>query len=214
MANVGTAVPIATPELAPSFTVPFGGSPSPWAQPGIWDTLFVSGVPWQGRIRIRGAQRSYKWDVKAAPGIEGFNQTYRGKPHKNFYIDFDIWTDSMYVYWASTYQLLFQYSGVAGIVSPVKVYHPSLTNLGITAIVADHIGAVEQVSDDMLFRVSVEVHEFYPALLVPATTTPAAAAGVNPKIPGIPPPSAAYIAAQQELAAAKQAAALATALPK
>lgn len=204
--------PIPTPEIAPPFTNNVG-VPSPWKEPNIWSTLFASGVPWQGKIAIRGAKRSYKWDVKAAPGIEGWNQTYRGQPHQNFSIDFFIWTDSMWSYWASTYQLLFQYKGAAGIVIPVKVYHPSLAALGITAIVADRIGAVEQVSDDMMFKATLEVHEYYPPILINATTTPAAASGVNPKIPGVPPPTA--IASQPALAKAQaqQAAVLGIVLP-
>jgi hypothetical protein len=213
MSNVGAAVPIPTPELAPAFSLPFSGAPSPWAQSGLWDTLFISGVPWQGRIKIRGAQRTYQWDTKHSAGVQGYVTTYRGQPHKNFWIDFFIWTDSMWAYWSTTYQLLFQLNGVAGVVLPVKVYHPSLTAIGITAIVADSIGAAEVVSDDMLLKVPVEVHEFYPPIPVNATATPAAAAGVNPNIPGIPPPSAAALAAAQQAAQARQAAAVATALP-
>lgn len=212
MSNAGVSIPV-TPETAPAFSLPFGGNPSPWAQPNIWDAFYASGVPWVGKVEVRGAVRSYKWDVKPAPGIEGFNQTYRGKPHKQFHILFYIWTDSMYVYWSSTYQKLFQYIGTAGYVLPVKCYHPSLAGLGITSIVADEVGAVEKLSDDMMYAVNLTVHEFYPPILVNATATPAAAAGVNPNIPGIPPPSAAYLAAQQELAQARTAAALATALP-
>ena len=204
--------PLAPGELAPSIGLPFTGSPSPWEQPNIWDALYVSGVPWVGRVGIRGAKRAYKWDVKASPGIEGFNQTYRGQPHVPFHIDVFIWTDAMYRYWTTTYQLLFQYIGVAGLVLPVKVYHPSLVNLGITAIVCDAIGAIEQVSDDLLFRCTLEVHEFYIPILANATTTPVAAAGVNPTAPGTPSPSAAALQAIQADAQARQAASLSSAL--
>lgn len=202
-----------TSELAPAFSLPFGGSPSPWAQPNIWDSFFASGIPWVGKVVIRGARRAYKWDVKPVPGLEGFNQTYRGKPHHSFAIDFYIWTDSMYTYWATVYQKLFQYIGSAGLVLPVKVYHPSLTNLGITAVVADGVGAVEKMSDDLMFKSTVDVHEFYPPVLVNVTTTPPAAAGANPNVPGVPPPQAAILQAEQSKAQAQQAAVLGISLP-
>jgi hypothetical protein len=213
MPNIPQNTPPNSPELAPDFSLPFGGNPSPWAQPNIWDAFYASGVPWVGKVEVRGAVRSFKWDVKPAPGIEGFNQSYRGKPHKPFHIVFYIWTDSMYVYWESTYQKLFMYSGGAGVVVPVKCYHPSLSGLGITALVADEVGAVEKLSDDMMYAATLTVHEFYPPVPTNATATPVAAAGVNPHIPGFPSPSAEWIRAQQELAQARTAAALATALP-
>ena len=213
MAGIPLGAPPITPESAPNFSLPFGGNPSPWAAPNIWDAFYASGVPWVGKVEIRGAYRTYKWDVKPAPGIEGFNQTYRGKPHKPFHIVFYIWTYSMYVYWSSTYQKLFQYTGAAGVVLPVKVYHPSLSGLGITSVVADEVGAVEKVSDDMMYRADVLVHEFYPPILVNATNTPVAAAGVNPLIPGTPPPYAAATIAAQQAAQARAAAQLGATLP-
>src|ERR1019366_1741459 len=109
--------------------------PSPWEAPYLWDAIYISGVPWVGRVRIRGAGRTYKWDVKEPGGIEGFNQTYRGKPHKKFRIDLFLWTDSMFRYLTGLIIPLFQYVGPVGVVLPVKVYHPALTSLGITAIV-------------------------------------------------------------------------------
>jgi hypothetical protein len=205
--------PLAPGEIAPSLALPFTGSPSPWEPTGLWDALYVSGVPWVGRVKIRGAKRVYKWDVKEVPGVEGFNQTYRGQPHQPFYIDLYIWTDSMYRYWINIYQKLFQYIGAAGIVLPVKVYHPSLTNVGITAIVADAIGVVEQVSEDLLYRVTLDVHEYYPPLPTNATSTPLAAAGINPRIPGTPSPSAAAIVALNQKALAQQAASEPSSLP-
>ena len=208
-----TGYPLAPGEIAPSIGVPFTGSPSPWEQPNIWDALYISGVPWVGKVRIRGAKRSYKWDVKDVPGIEGFNQTYRGQPHTKFYIDFYIWTDSMYRYFVNIYQQLFQYIGVAGIVLPVKVYHPSLANLKISALVCDEIGNIDEVGESGLFMCPVQVHEFYIPLLVNVTTTPVAAAGVNPTSAGIPSPSAAALQVIQAAAQARQAASLASALP-
>ena len=207
------AYPLAPGEVAPSLALPFTGAPSPWESPTLWDAIYISGVPWVGRVRVRGARRSYKWDVKSPPGIEGFNQTYRGKPHKNFHIDFFIWTDSMFRYFTGLIVPLFQYVGVAGVVLPVKVYHPSLTPIGITAIVCDEIGAIEPADETGLYVCSIEVHEFYPPLLVNVTTTPVAAVGVNPASPGVPSASAVALQAVQAAAQARQAASLSSALP-
>ena len=189
--------------LGPEFTpnVIGGATPDPFSQPLVWDTIMISGIPWQGRIEIRGAARSYKWDIKHAPGVEGFNQTYRGKPPKPFTIKFFMWTASMYNYWQTFYVKLFQYTGPA-LVVPVSVYHPSLALLGISGITADEVGAVELQSPDLMFAATVKVHEFYPPIPTNATSTPLAKTPSTPNPPGNPPPT--FLASQAASAAAQQ----------
>ncbi len=186
MANAFAFAPLVT--LGPEFVITSGSTPDPFSQPNAWDTLFVSGIPWIGKVEIRGAERSYKWDVKHAAGIEGFNQTYRGKPSKPFTIKFFMWTAAMYDYWQDVYIKLFQYTGPA-LVVPVSVSHPTLVLLGITGITADAIGGVEKQSDDLMFAATVKVHEFLPPIPVNATSTPVAKTPSTPNPPGNPPPS-------------------------
>lgn len=198
-------------DFTPEFTLAGGPTPAPWDDPTTWDTIFITGIPWQGKFEIKGAKRTYKWDVKPAPGIEGFNQTYRGQPHALFRIRFYLWTPSMYYYWITAIQPLFMYSGIKDLVLPVKVYHPSLANIGISACVCDSIGNIEKVNDELMFAVDVDLHEFLPTTVLNATSTPLAAIGINADVPGVPPASAAVLAGPLAAAAANQAAALGTA---
>lgn len=163
----------AGPELAPNDSIP-GLTPSPWANSTLWNTLYISGLPWWGRVEIRGAARAYQWDIKHSPGQEGYFETYRGRPHKPFIIRLFIWTDSMYSYWTNVFSKLLTYIGPLS--PPLAVYHPSLQNLLITGIVVDELGAVEPVSDDMMFKVDIRVHEFLPEKPWPVTNSPIAVA--------------------------------------
>ena len=200
----------AGPEVVPNYTTQ-GITPSPWAQSTIWDTVYINSVPWWGKIQLRGAALKYLWDVKHSQGIVGFNQTYRGQPHKPFQIRFFIWTDSMYNYWVSAFQVLLK--SLAGISLPVPISHPSLTNLSITTICIDELGAIEQVSDDMMFKVDVMVHQYLPPAPVPVTTTPASPAAPPKPKAGAPPAFASALAVENAAAQARQAAALGITLP-
>jgi hypothetical protein len=54
------------------------GDASPLAQPGLWDRVFVAGVPSPGLAKIVGAGQPFKWDEKDGPGTQGAKLTYRG----------------------------------------------------------------------------------------------------------------------------------------
>ena len=188
--------------LGPEFTpnVIGGATPDPFSQPLPWDTIFISGVPWQGKIEIKGAARSYKWDIKHAPGSVGFNQTYRGTPSKPFTIKFFMWTEPMYDYWQTFYVKLLQYVYPAPVLA-VSVSHPTLVLLGITGLTVDEIGGVEQQSTDLMFAATIKVHEYYPAVIGNGTSTPVAKTPSTPNPPGNPPPT--FLASQAASAAAQ-----------
>jgi hypothetical protein len=169
---------------------------SPFEDPKLWDTITIGGQDWYGLFKIRGAARQYVWDTKDAPGVEGANQTYRGKRPKVFHIDFYIWTNDFWLQWEDFSQN-FKYSGVKGDVQPVEIYHPSLDAIDISQILCRDLGALERVSDDGMWMVSVEVEEFFPPLPVNATESPTAAKVTPPALPGIPAdPVAAQLQAQ------------------
>lgn len=150
---------------------------TPFDDPVTWDTVIVSGQSWHGKIEIRGAERSYKWDVKDGIGLQGAIETYRGQTPPPFEIEFFIWTPIMYLEW-QVYQLLFMYNGAIPFqgVKPVDIFHPSLANLGIFQIICEGVGAVEKRSDDLMFSAIVKVREYFPPLPVNTTQTPDAAA--------------------------------------
>lgn len=189
------------------------GIPDPFSFPGVWDTITVAGVQWQGKFEIRGAKRSYKWQVKDGAGVEGATETYRGKTPPPFHIRFYIWTEVMYVEWTS-FVTLFQYNGtkIGGNVSPVDISHPQLNLLGITQVICESVGGLEKVSDDLMFAADIELREFFPPVLQNATKTPLAAS-VSPPItfPGFKP-SQAVLDKQAQIAMLQQRAAAAGAI--
>lgn len=152
---------------------------SPFALPTVWDGITVAGQRWGNgdrKVEIRGAKRAYKWDVKDGMGQQGALETYRGQTPPPFTIDFYLWTDEHYTDWLS-YQKLFMYNAVKFQPTPVSIFHPMLDVLGIYQILCEDIGAVEKVSDDLMFRVTVSVREFFRPLPVSAVTPDAASNG-------------------------------------
>jgi hypothetical protein len=206
-----------TPETHPFYSAFSGGTPSPWYQSNSipWDSIVVGGVVWLGKVEIHGAKRFYKWDTKPTPGGEGWSDAYIGTRPKPFHIRFYIWSDSMYAYFVNMILPIFQNSGVKSLVKAFTVNHPSLQNLNINALVTDYIGAIEKVSDDMMFMCEIEVHEHQLPVPLDVTTTPLAALGYPAVLPGggIPPVTATSSAALLVAAAAAEAAVLADTLP-
>lgn len=149
---------------------------TPLTDPVSWDTIIVSGVKWFGKVDIRGAERSYKWDIKDGLGLQGAIETYRGQTPSPFTIDFFLWTSEHFLAWQS-FSLLFLYDGTRpGGVKPVDIFHPALVYLGIYQVICEGVGAPEKISDDLMFRATVKLREYYPPPKVNTTRTPDAAA--------------------------------------
>jgi hypothetical protein len=184
----------------PQFTAtPTGiGFPSPITSPDPWDTIYVQGVPWVGKVRVKGAKIKQDWDKKHGRGTEGSSDSYVGSEPQPFDVTFYLWTDDHFKRWP-TYQLLFTYSGAKNKASPTSIYYPSLALLGINAITCLEIGGVEPEGEDKLFSATVKLRQFRPAVVMPiAAITPNGASATSP--PNLPghPPSPVIQALQQE----------------
>lgn len=177
-------------------------SASPFALPAVWDQITVAGQVWgpNRKVEIKNAKRAYKWDVKDGMGQQGALETYRGQTPPPFQIVFYLWDDAMYSDWL-TFQRLFRYDGVKFQPTPVSVFHPMLDSLGIYQIICEDIGAVEKVSDDLMFSVTVSVREFFRPLPV-SPVTPDAALNADPADNDVDPR---VKAAQADFAAAQTA---------
>jgi hypothetical protein len=149
---------------------------SPFALPEVWDALTVGGEVWTGKIEIKGAKRAYKWDIKDGMGQQGALETYRGQTPTPFTITFYIWTDAQYAKWL-TFAKLFMYNGFKFRPNPVTIYHPMLDSINIGQVIVEDIGAVEKVSDDLMFSVTVSLREFVRPLPVSPVTPDAASNG-------------------------------------
>lgn len=161
-----------------------GDVDSPFDSPQTWDQIIIGGQSWSGKFEIRNAARAYKWQVKFSPGTEGAQETYRGKNPTKFEIEFFIWTTDQWNQWL-TFSQNFLYQGVKGQVKPVQIQHPSLSTIGITQVVCEELGAVIKQSDDLMFSAVVKLREFFPALPVNATQSPASAKITPTTIPGV-----------------------------
>jgi hypothetical protein len=168
------------------------GSSSPWGSPKSWDSITIGGVtygtalpsppgqpPIGGKVRIRGAERFYKIDIKDPKGADGWSITYRGVRPKPFQIVFSIWTQLQYDYFTENMIPALLYSGAKGNVQPLVVQHPTLQNLAINAIFVEKIGSIEQVSDDLMFQCTVHVAEYLQPPPVNVTTTPVGASNTT-----------------------------------
>ena len=135
-------------------TIDIDAAASPFALPQTWDQIQIAGHVWppresgytSARIKIAGAKRAYKWDVKDGLGLQGALETYRGQTPPAFTVTFFIWTDALYAAWLS-FQPLLQYNGVKFQPKPVSIYHPQLANLGIYQVITEDIGEVEMVDE-------------------------------------------------------------------
>lgn len=168
-------------------TQPVGIYPSPISNPTPWDTFWVQGSVWQGKIRVVGAVAAFRWDIKDPPGANGEIQTYRGIRTKPFRVEFYLWTDLHFAYWPA-FSLNFMYpTSKLGVTPAVVVYHPALMMIGIGAVIIDDVGAVEPVGDDKMFKAVVTMRQFIPPLPINTTNTPPGASAVSPPaVPGVP----------------------------
>ena len=166
-------------------TLDLDAATSPFDLPEVWDAVTVAGQVWQGKVEIKGARRSYKWDIKDGMGQQGALETYRGQTPTPFTLTFFIWTSAQYTQWLS-FVKLFQYNGFKFRPNPVTIYHPQLDVLGIGQIITEDIGAVEKVSDDLMFSVTVSLREFVRPLPV-SPVTPDAASNGDPADDGLSP---------------------------
>jgi len=185
-------------------TIDIDAAASPFALPQTWDQIQIAGQVWpprdsgytSARIKIAGAKRAYKWDVKDGLGLQGALETYRGQTPPAFTVTFFIWTDALYAAWLS-FQPLLQYNGVKFQPKPVSIYHPQLANLGIYQVITEDIGEVEMVDEaSRMFAVTVTLREFFNPLPVSATTPDATSNG-DPANPAEDPR---IVRATQELA--------------
>ena len=68
-------------------------------------------APVGGKVRIKGAERFYKIDIKDPQGSDGWTITYRGLRPKPFDIEFYIWTQAQFDYFVGSIIPAIQYSG-------------------------------------------------------------------------------------------------------
>lgn len=176
MSNTFTPPPTTTG--APTTTT---GIASPFKYPVIWDSISLGGgaFTWNGRVQFKGAKRSYNWQVKTPPGVQGEVYTYRGLHTHPFRMLIEVWTDDQ---WQMLPDLLsfFTYDATKpnpnGPANPVDIYHPTLSLVDISQVLCLDIVAPE-VDQEHSGAAWIEfvLREYRPAVIsTNVTATPAA----------------------------------------
>ena len=101
-------------------TANFNQYASPISNPVAWDSIVVQGTTWTGKVDVKGAKRSYRWQYKEPPGADGEFGTFRGKKGRSFTLVFYLWTDVHFLNWAIFEQNFFYSGAKAGLVSPSR----------------------------------------------------------------------------------------------
>lgn len=171
-------------------------SGSPWVNSSDWDSITIGGVVWGwkfgsqnmqlvgSKVRIMGAKRRYKIEVKDPQGSDGSVQTYRGVKFSPFDIVFSIYTDEQYAYFQTNLLPVLKFSGFKSAPNPAQVqslsvYHPSLAQVDIAALLVEEIGAIEPKEDGPnMFECKVRCVEYLPPPPANTTVTPSGQRGV------------------------------------
>ncbi len=166
----------------------------PLVDPGLADCMVAAGLQSPGCcLLMSGGGREYIWDVKQAPGLQGFTMTYRGwkagddivfrfvffeHPKGPGYDTAASQVQSFYDDWVPIWAIDARKMRP----SPVAVNHPVLASNDINNLVCKKIGPLEH-DGKMLWWVDMTFLEFRPPKLIPTTTPSGATARL-----GVPTP--------------------------
>ena len=169
---------------------------SPFDLENSWDEIRVAGKLWPPEINshdyakftIKGAKRSYKWEIQDGLGIQGAVEIYRGWTPQPFSIEFFLWDSELYRAWAD-FQPVFQYDATKQRTQqPINISHPMLANLGIRQVIVEDIGAIEMTdASSRMFSVTVSLREFFPPRKIIAAAPADAASTGDPNKPNKSP---------------------------
>lgn len=147
---------------------------SPWAQPQLWDTLYAGGKHWPptgssffAKFEIKGLDRLYRWDIRQGYGFAGAQEWLVARDPPPFTIDFYLWSDTQYGPFLD-FISVFNYDRYllkpGQPVQGVPVYHPQLANLSLYQVICEAIGSIEKQSDDLMYKCTIKLREFFPAI--------------------------------------------------
>lgn len=173
----------------PQFTV------DPLSAPGELDVMVAASIQSPGLMKLMsGGEREYNWDIKQAPGVQGYVMTYRGwKGGGDIVCRFEFFesrdgagyvdgkpaqVQQFYTQWVP----LFAIDARKIRPQPVQVYHPVLFANDITAVVCKKIGPL-QTDGNMRWWVDMTFLEYRPPRLIPVSTPQGATAALGTPTP-------------------------------
>jgi len=148
---------------------------SPLGDPSNYDIITIAGITTtteaNGKVEVTGAERKFKWDVKASSGSQGQTITYRGWDLAKPKIKFSFWTDEQIRAFYESIQAPIYYDAEKEAPKPWDVYHPKLFASQIYWLVTDSIGDLID-EGGQLWTITVETLEYRQAKAKNATSTP------------------------------------------
>lgn len=145
------------------------GLSDPISYPQTWDVVVIAGQTSPGLCEVSEFKRAHEWDVKKGKGTLGATITFVSKPPAKGSVTFKAWTAAHFAAWDIFYSL-FKYDPTKKTVTGVDIYHPSLADIELNAVVTESIGNWVHKGAGLYERV-VEFLEFFPTPPKPAVGT-------------------------------------------
>ncbi len=181
----------------------------PFANPTGWDTVTIGGISVPGVVELSDAAREYDWDVKKGKGAAGATTTFTSKPPAEFTVRVRLWEPDHFVA-DDAILILITYDPEKGLpIIARDVYHPALSQVGISSCVTKKIGIITHKGDGEFER-EIRFLEYKPPPPVSAVSTPSQSASDGALDGASVDP---LILAKQNTAAAKAALARAALAP-
>lgn len=169
----------------------------PLVDPGVADVMVAAGLQSPGVcLLMSGGDREYNWDIRQAPGLQGYTMTYRGwkagEPIVCRFVFFEHPQGPGYVPTFPSSQVQSFYDDWVPIFAldarkvirpkPISIQHPILNSNDIVNVVCQKIGRLT-TDGHMLWWVDMTFLEFRPPKIIPSATPQGATARL-----GIPTP--------------------------
>lgn len=166
----------------------------PLVDPGRWDQMIAAGVVSPGVARLMsGGGREYTWDIRQAPGVQGYTMTYRGwKAGEDIVFRFEFFehpdgpgyataasqVQSFYLVWLPIWAIDARKIKP----DPVSVTHPALFANDIQSLLCKRIGPLE-TDGRMRWWCDMTFLEYRPPKLIAASTPKGATARLGQPTP-------------------------------
>lgn len=135
-------------------------TPSPFAQPDLWDSLTLAGVMFLGTVKVSGDPVGVDLDVTKSSGRDGSRVRDKGAKPAKVKLTLALWDEITWTLWDALLPVIDPRRQV-GRRTPVDVAHPALSQRGIGKLYIEAI-AFPDVKDSGLVEVVVQAYEFMP----------------------------------------------------
>lgn len=161
-------------QAQPAMPPPAASTPSPFASPGVWDTLVIAGVLFLGLVTVDG-DTANALDVKKHKGRDGGKISDSGAVCAELTVTFRTWDEETWASWEQVFRAI-DPQRLPDQRAPVDVTHPSLAQRGITRAYVKKVSLPKREGNE--WRMTATLIQWMPALTDPSgrSVTRAAAA--------------------------------------